>query len=194
MNTSCRADIAQLVEQRIRNAKVVGSTPIIGTIFSNKIIWLLLHCFAFLNTNVHFCALWVWQNCGRYSEIVCGPMQGYANSMSYLEAPLYLVFWAILLLWWLLVTDVDNPMLACTDGSKRCHYKSIHSNTFSSPFRYLHSWLTTCILLSHVWQKSIQYPAKLTVSFERGAEAGPVCQLEKVTEVLAIQAGLMWVT
>ena len=26
-----RADIAQLVEQRIRNAKVVGSTPIIGT-------------------------------------------------------------------------------------------------------------------------------------------------------------------
>ena len=26
------ADIAQLVEQRIRNAKVVGSTPIIGTI------------------------------------------------------------------------------------------------------------------------------------------------------------------
>ena len=25
------ADIAQLVEQRIRNAKVVGSTPIIGT-------------------------------------------------------------------------------------------------------------------------------------------------------------------
>ncbi|EFO2919003.1 hypothetical protein AGE13_24715 [Escherichia coli] len=41
----------------IRNAKVVGSTPIIGTIFSNKIIWLLLRCFAFLNTNVHFCAL-----------------------------------------------------------------------------------------------------------------------------------------
>lgn len=29
------ADIAQLVEQRIRNAKVVGSTPIIGTIFNN---------------------------------------------------------------------------------------------------------------------------------------------------------------
>ena len=28
-----RADIAQLVEQRIRNAKVVGSTPIIGTSF-----------------------------------------------------------------------------------------------------------------------------------------------------------------
>ncbi len=28
------ADIAQLVEQRIRNAKVVGSTPIIGTIKS----------------------------------------------------------------------------------------------------------------------------------------------------------------
>ena len=28
------ADIAQLVEQRIRNAKVVGSTPIIGTRFS----------------------------------------------------------------------------------------------------------------------------------------------------------------
>ncbi len=26
-----KADIAQLVEQRIRNAKVVGSTPIIGT-------------------------------------------------------------------------------------------------------------------------------------------------------------------
>nr|DAI86463.1 MAG TPA: hypothetical protein [Caudoviricetes sp.] len=31
----------------------------------------------------------------------------------------------------------------------------------------------------------------MTVSFERGAEAGPVCQLEKVIEVLAIQAGLM---
>ena len=75
-----------------RNAKVVGSTPIIGTIFSNKIIWLLLHCFAFLNTNVHFCALLVWQNCGRYSEIVCGAMQGYANSMCYLEAPVALVF------------------------------------------------------------------------------------------------------
>ena len=32
------ADIAQLVEQRIRNAKVVGSTPIIGTIRKSKII------------------------------------------------------------------------------------------------------------------------------------------------------------
>lgn len=31
-HTLLRADIAQLVEQRIRNAKVVGSTPIIGTI------------------------------------------------------------------------------------------------------------------------------------------------------------------
>ena len=30
-NRPLRADIAQLVEQRIRNAKVVGSTPIIGT-------------------------------------------------------------------------------------------------------------------------------------------------------------------
>lgn len=30
------ADIAQLVEQRIRNAKVVGSTPIIGTIKSSS--------------------------------------------------------------------------------------------------------------------------------------------------------------
>ena len=28
-----RADVAQLVEQRIRNAKVGGSTPLIGTIF-----------------------------------------------------------------------------------------------------------------------------------------------------------------
>ncbi len=36
---------------------VVCYVPIIGTIFSNKIIWLLLRCFAFLNTNVHFCAL-----------------------------------------------------------------------------------------------------------------------------------------
>ena len=27
------ADVAQLVEQRIRNAKVGGSTPLIGTIF-----------------------------------------------------------------------------------------------------------------------------------------------------------------
>ena len=51
------AGIAQLVEQRIRNAKVVGSTPIIGTIFYNKIIKLLLHCFALFNTNVQFCAL-----------------------------------------------------------------------------------------------------------------------------------------
>ncbi|SPW48389.1 Uncharacterised protein [Escherichia coli] len=41
----------------IRNAKVVGSTPIIGTIFYNKIIKLLLHCFALFNTNVQFCAL-----------------------------------------------------------------------------------------------------------------------------------------
>ncbi len=41
----------------IRNAKVVGSTPIIGTIFYNKIIKLLLHCFALFNTNVPFCAL-----------------------------------------------------------------------------------------------------------------------------------------
>ena len=49
-----RADIAQLVEQRIRNAKVVGSTPIIGTIFFRKIIKLLLQCFALFNTNVHF--------------------------------------------------------------------------------------------------------------------------------------------
>ena len=32
MVTRPKADIAQLVEQRIRNAKVVGSTPIIGTI------------------------------------------------------------------------------------------------------------------------------------------------------------------
>ena len=31
MVTRPKADIAQLVEQRIRNAKVVGSTPIIGT-------------------------------------------------------------------------------------------------------------------------------------------------------------------
>jgi hypothetical protein len=28
---SCLAGVAQLVEQRIRNAKVVGSTPISGT-------------------------------------------------------------------------------------------------------------------------------------------------------------------
>jgi hypothetical protein len=28
---SARADVAQLVEQRIRNAKVGGSTPLIGT-------------------------------------------------------------------------------------------------------------------------------------------------------------------
>lgn len=33
-NRPLRADIAQLVEQRIRNAKVVGSTPIIGTILT----------------------------------------------------------------------------------------------------------------------------------------------------------------
>lgn len=33
---------------------VVCYVPIIGTIFSNKINWLLLHCFACLNTNVHF--------------------------------------------------------------------------------------------------------------------------------------------
>ncbi len=48
------ADRAQLVEQRIRNAKVVGSTPIIGTTFSRKIIKLLLQCFALFSTNVHF--------------------------------------------------------------------------------------------------------------------------------------------
>ncbi len=32
VNTPCRADIAQLVEQRIRNAKVVGSTLLSATI------------------------------------------------------------------------------------------------------------------------------------------------------------------
>ncbi len=36
-NRPLRADIAQLVEQRIRNAKVVGSTPIIGTIHLKKL-------------------------------------------------------------------------------------------------------------------------------------------------------------
>lgn len=35
-NRPLRADIAQLVEQRIRNAKVVGSTPIIGTTLNDK--------------------------------------------------------------------------------------------------------------------------------------------------------------
>lgn len=74
------------------NALILFIDSYYRTIFSNKIIWLLLHCFAFLNTNVHFCALLVWQNCGRYSEIVCGAMQGYANSMCYLEAPVALVF------------------------------------------------------------------------------------------------------
>lgn len=34
-----RADIAQLVEQRIRNAKVVGSTPIIGTISNSSQVY-----------------------------------------------------------------------------------------------------------------------------------------------------------
>ena len=33
------ADIAQLVEQRIRNAKVVGSTPIIGTISTSTCVY-----------------------------------------------------------------------------------------------------------------------------------------------------------
>jgi hypothetical protein len=32
LTLSSRADVAQLVEQRIRNAKVGGSTPLIGTI------------------------------------------------------------------------------------------------------------------------------------------------------------------
>ena len=41
----------------IRNAKVVGSTPIIGTIISLEIMKLLLRCFALFNTNVQFCAL-----------------------------------------------------------------------------------------------------------------------------------------
>ena len=36
MVTRPKADIAQLVEQRIRNAKVVGSTPIIGTISNSS--------------------------------------------------------------------------------------------------------------------------------------------------------------
>ena len=62
------------------------------TIFSNKITWLPLHCFAFFNTNVHFCTLCVWQNCGIYTEIVCGSMQRYANSMCYLVAPPVLSF------------------------------------------------------------------------------------------------------
>lgn len=35
---------------------IIGFVPII-TIFYNKIIKLLLHCFALFNTNVQFCAL-----------------------------------------------------------------------------------------------------------------------------------------
>lgn len=39
--------------------------PII-TIFFNEIIYLHLHCFALFNFYVQFCALMVWQNCGKY--------------------------------------------------------------------------------------------------------------------------------
>jgi len=39
------------------NAKVVGSTPIIGGTFSRKIINLLLKYFALFNSNVQFFAL-----------------------------------------------------------------------------------------------------------------------------------------
>lgn len=38
---------------------------------------------------------------------------------------------------WLRMLSVQ--FTACTDGSKRCYCKNIHSNTFSRPFRYLHS-------------------------------------------------------
>ncbi|EFN9165804.1 hypothetical protein D3079_23560 [Escherichia coli] len=49
--------LVMVVGDGINTRLIECFTPIIGTIFSNKIIWLLLRCFAFLNTNVHFCAL-----------------------------------------------------------------------------------------------------------------------------------------
>lgn len=40
--------------------------PIIATILLNKINQLPLLCFALFNFYVQFCALMVWQNCGKY--------------------------------------------------------------------------------------------------------------------------------
>lgn len=59
---------------------------------------------------------------------------------------------------WLRMLSVQ--FTACTDGSKRCYCKNIHSNTFSRPFRYLHSLdypLTFYLVISN--KKCIQYPA-----------------------------------
>lgn len=131
--------LVMVVGDGINTRLIECFTPIIGTIFSNKIIWLPLHCFAFFNTNVHFCALCVWQNCGRYSEIVCGAMQGYANSMCYLVAPPVLSFGQYCYFdgFWLQIFSVQ--FTDCTDGAKGYYYKNRHSNTFSRSFGYLHS-------------------------------------------------------
>ena len=48
------ADIAQLVEQRIRNAKVGGSTPLIGTIISFLSMLYVLKCDAVFSSVVQF--------------------------------------------------------------------------------------------------------------------------------------------
>ena len=66
-------------------------------------------------------------------------MQKYAYSICYLVAPACLVFEQYCYFdgFWLRMLSVQ--FTACTDGSKRCYCKNIHSNTFSRPFRYLHS-------------------------------------------------------
>jgi hypothetical protein len=53
-----RADVAQLVEQLIRNQQVIGSSPIVGSIrrfsskrflslFLHRVSYLLIHCYFF---------------------------------------------------------------------------------------------------------------------------------------------------
>lgn len=104
---------------------------------------------------MHFCALCVWQNCGIYSEIVCGSMQRYANSMCYLVAPPVLSFGQYCYFdgFWLQIFSVQ--FTDCTDGSKGCYYKNIHSNTLSRPFGYLHSLdYPLTFYLCHLWQNN----------------------------------------
>ncbi|RZX11801.1 hypothetical protein EXX63_20275 [Escherichia coli] len=49
--------LVMVVGDGINTRLIECFTPIIGTIFSRKIIKLLLQCFALFNTNVQFCAL-----------------------------------------------------------------------------------------------------------------------------------------
>ena len=110
---------------------------------------LLLSAPSFLVKSSGYCCIFLTRmcifarcGCGKIvsgtGEIVCGSMQKYAYSICYLVAPACLVFEQYCYFdgFWLRMLSVQ--FTACTDGSKRCYCKNIHSNTFSRPFRYLH--------------------------------------------------------